>query len=173
MAYPTGITWRQMSPTIGGQPITQTETTPKHNLGQRLRSFDYTYGEVEFIYLVGAASTASGDVVIFDEKAATTARALKGVRGQAAVAMAAITAGLYGWYAVEGVVPVAAAGGAISAGPAYLSGTAGAIDSVANEGEKVDGFTIRGQPSGGFATCRLARPSANGNDSNALEKKGA
>lgn len=170
MAYPTGIEWFQTSATIGGQPIVQVEATAKHNVGQRIRAKDLTYGEVEFIYLPGVASTAAGDVVVFDEKAATTLRALKGMRGNVAVAMAAVTAGLYGWYAVDGMVPVATAGGSISCGPGRLSATAGAIDSVDFEGEKVDGFTIRGQPSDGFATCRLSAPSANGNDSQARPK---
>lgn len=171
MAYPT-LRWYQTTPTLGAQPIDQTSASALHNLGQRIRARDYTYGEVEFVYLPGVASTAAGDVVVLDEKASTTARATQGMRGQVAVAMAAITAGLYGWYAVEGMVPVATYGGAISCGTAFLSPTAGAIDSVEYEGEKVDGFTIRSQPSGGFATCRLARPAANNNESNAREEKG-
>lgn len=169
MAYPS-VEWFQTSATIGGQPIAQVEASAKHNVGQRIRAKDLTYGEVEFIYLPGVASTAAGSVVVFDEKAATTTLALRGMRGNVAVAMAAITADLYGWYAVDGMVPVAAAGGAISAGPGYLSTTAGSIDSVDAEGEKVDGLTIRGQPTGGFVTCRLTGPSANGNDSQARPK---
>lgn len=170
MAYPS-VNYRQTSPTLGAQPIAQTESAAKHNVGQRIRAMDYTYGEAEFIYLPGVASTAAGDVVVFDEKAGTTTLARKGLRGNVAVAMAATTAGLYGWWAVDGVVPVAAAGGAISCGPAYLSATAGAIDSIDFEGEKVDGLSIKGQPSGGFVTCRLSAPSANGNDASARQEK--
>jgi len=172
VAYPTGIEWFQTSATIGGQPVTQTESSAKHNVGQRVRAKGLTYGEVEFIYLPGVASTAAGSVVLFDEKASTTTLALKGMRGHVAIAMAATTAGLYGWYAVDGMVPVATGAAAVTSGPAYLSATAGSIDCLELEGEKVDGLTIRGQPSGGFVTCRLSNPAANGNDSNALEDRG-
>lgn len=172
MAYPT-LNYRQTSPTLGAQPIAQTEATAKHNVGQRIRAMDYTYGEAEFVYLPGVASLAAGDVVVFDEKAGTTARALQGMRGHVAVAMAATTAGLYGWFAVDGAVPVATSAGSISCGAAYLTTAAGSIDSVEYEGEKVDGFSIKAQPSGGFVTCRLSAPAANGNDSNAREEKGA
>ena len=171
MSYPS-VTWRQTSTFIGGQPIANTATAAAHNLGQRIKAADSAYGEVEFIYLPGVASCAAGDVVVFDEKAGTTARALQGMRGHVAVAMAATTAGLYGWFAVDGMVPVATAAGSISCGAAYLSTTAGSIDSVEYEGEKVDGLSIKAQPSGGFVTCRLSSPSANGNDSNAREEKG-
>lgn len=170
MSYPS-VEWFQTSATIGGQPIAQTESSAKHNVGQRIRAKDLTYGEVEFIYLPGVASCAAGSVAVFDEKAGTTALALRGMRGHVAVAMAAITAGLYGWWAVDGMVPAKAFGGAISSGPGYLTTTAGAIDSVEAEAEKVDGLSIRGQPSGGFVTCRLSAPSANGNDKNAREKR--
>jgi len=93
------------------------------------------------------------------------------MRGTVAVAMAAITAGLYGWYAVDGSVPVKAEGGAQRNGPAYLSTTAGAVTDIAHEGEKVDGLTVKAGPSGGFLTCRLSAPSANGNDSDASEER--
>lgn len=171
MAYPTGITWRQMSATIGGQPVTQTESAAKHNLGQRLRAFDYAFGEVEFIYLAGVASTAQGDVVVFDERSGTTTRAVEGKRGPVAVAMAAITAGLYGWYAVEGSVPANTGSNDPPVGPVYLSRTAGEVTGIPFEGEKVDGMAVVRYPAGGFATCRLTRPAANGNDSNSAEEK--
>lgn len=172
MAYPTGIEWRQTSPTMGAQPITQTESTPKHNLGQRVRAFDFTFGEAEFIYLAGVASTAQGDVVTFDERNGTTTRALEGVRGPVAVAMAATTASLYGWYAVTGSVPVNTGSNAPSVGPVYLSRTAGEVTGVPFEGEKVDGMAAVRVPSGGFTTCRLTNPTANGNDADAQEKRG-
>lgn len=172
MAYPT-LRWYQTSPHLGGQPIAETSTTALHYVGQRIRARDYTYGDVEFIYLPGVASTVAGDVVVFDEKLGTTVRATRGMRGHVAVAMAALTAGLYGWYAVDGMVPVTAFGGAISSGAGYLTTTAGAIDSVEAEAEKVDGLSIRGQPSGGFVTCRLSAPSANGNDKGSREKRQA
>lgn len=173
MAYPTGIEWFQTSATIGAQPITQTESSPKHNIGQRVRARDLTYGEVDFIYLAGVASTAQGDVVTFDERTGTTVRAIEGARGPVVVAMAAITAGLYGWYAENGCVPVNTGSQDPSVGPVYLSRTAGEVTGLAFEGEKIDGMAVVRYPTGGFATCRLTRPAANGNDSNASEDRGS
>lgn len=172
MAYPTGIEWRLTSPTMGAQPINQTESSQKHNIGQRVRAFDYTYGEAEFIYLAGVASTDAGDVVTFDERNGTTALAVEGARGPAAVAMAATVAGLYGWYAVQGAVPVNTGSNIPSRGPLYLSRTAGEVTGEAYEGEKVDGMAAVRVPSGGFTTCRLTNPAANGNDANAREDRG-
>lgn len=172
MAYPTGIEWFQVSPTIGGQPISQTSATAQHNLGQRIRAKDYTFGEVGFVYLAGVASTAAGDVVTFDERSGTTTRAVEGVRGPVVVAMAAITAGLYGWYAEDGCVPVNTGSNDPPSGPVYLSRTAGEVTGVPFEGEKIDGLVVVRYPSGGYATCRLTRPAANGNDADASERKG-
>ena len=172
MAYPTGIEWRQMSATIGAQPITELASSPLHNLGQRIRAKDYTFGEAGFIYLAGVASTAQGDVVSFDERNGTTKRALEGQRGPVVVAMAAIVAGQYGWYAEDGCVPVNTGSNDPPPGPVYLSRTAGEVTGVPFEGEKVDNLTVVTYPSGGFATCRLTRPAANGNDANAQESRG-
>jgi hypothetical protein len=172
MAYPTGIRWHQTSATIGGQPVTQTEATAKHNLGQLIRAKDVTYGEVGFVYLAGVASTAQGDVVTFDERSGTTKRAVEGVRGPVVVAMSDCTAGLYGWYAEDGCVPVNTGSNDPSPGPAYLSRTAGEVTGIAHEGEKIDGLTVMRLPSSGYATCRLTRPAANGNDADASERRG-
>ena len=71
MSYPS-VEWFQTSATIGGQPIAQTEATAKHNVGQRIRAKDLTYGEVEFIYLPGVASCADA---VTGATNATSARA--------------------------------------------------------------------------------------------------
>lgn len=172
MAYPTDITWRQVSPTMGAQPITETSATARHNIGQRIRAMDYTYGEVGFIYLAGVASTAAGDVVTFNERTGATVRALEGVRGPVVVAAAAVTAGLYGWYAEDGCVPVNTGSNAPSTGPVYLSRTAGEVTGIPFAGEKVDGMAAVRVPSGGYTTCRLTKPTANGNDARASEERG-
>jgi len=45
---------------IGIQPIATTSTVRNHPLGMIVRASDPTYGEAEFIYLTGVASTAAG-----------------------------------------------------------------------------------------------------------------
>ncbi len=161
MAIPS-TTWRPLSASMGTQPIAQVSTTAQHNIGQRVRALDYTYGEVECIYLPCASAAAAGDLVTFDEKNGLTAQAVRGSRGAVAVAMAAGAASSFGWFAVSGTVPVAAVDGVSKLGQAFLTTTAGSVSSLQAEGEQVDGMSLVTQPSSGFITCRLSSPSADG-----------
>jgi hypothetical protein len=91
--------------------------TPPAVLGQIERGFDPTYGAGEFILLLGVASTAIGSLVTYDGTTyqttlcATTANQARPV----AVAMAATTAGLYGWYQIAGTAVVTKSVGQIIA----------------------------------------------------------
>lgn len=82
--------------------------TPPNVLGSVIRAFDPTYGEGEFILLVGVASTTVGSLVTYDGTTyqttlcATTSNQARPV----AVAMSANTAGLFGWYQIEGTAVV-------------------------------------------------------------------
>lgn len=90
---------------VGAQPIEDNSTTQFHPLGTILCENDPVYGDGEFIYLVGVASTVVGSVVNYDTGAGyvtalnttglTTPRPL-------AVAMSANVAGEYGWYQISG-----------------------------------------------------------------------
>lgn len=161
MAYPS-VSFVPVSPEAGIQPIGSTSTTQNHTLGRICRGRDTTYGEAEFIYAKGVASTAAGDVVTIDTKAGTTTRGVAGGRGIVGVAMSANVASQYGWYAIMGSVPVNS--GTVAANkPAYLTSTAGQIDDAVASGDKVDGMVTTAADSGGFATCQLSCPAANGN----------
>ena len=89
----------------GSQPIDETSTTQNHALGTIVRGKDPTYGEGEFIYLLGVASTAVGSVVTYD--ASTYLTVLSAVGGNIprpiAIAMSANVASQYGWYQISGV----------------------------------------------------------------------
>lgn len=93
---------------IGYQPIADNSTTQNHPLGTIVRAVDPTYGEGEFIYLLGVASTAVGSVVTYD--ASTYQTVLSAVGGNIprpiAIAMAATVASEYGWYQISGVAVV-------------------------------------------------------------------
>lgn len=159
------MAWSFRDGYVGLQPIANTETTQQHELGTRAFAFDSTYGVGEFIYLKGVASTVVGDVVIYDEKAATTTRAVAGSRGPAAVAMSANVADQYGWYMVNGSA-VVKAGTVAANGNCYLTATAGTLDDAVVAGDKVDGArfkTADGTPSAGFAVAQIAYPSCNAN----------
>ena len=90
---------------VGAQPINSTSTTAQHTLGQVVKGKDPTYGEGEFIYLLGVASTAVGSVVTYD--ASTYQTVLSAVGGNIprpiAIAMSANVASQYGWYQISGV----------------------------------------------------------------------
>jgi hypothetical protein len=159
MAY--GIT----SQLVGAQAFATTSTVQQHPIGTRVKGYDPTYGEAEFIYLKGLASTAIGELIVYDEYANTTKRAVAGDRGPCAVAMSANVAGQYGWYQVAGAA-VVKSGTVAAAGSVYLTATPGTVDDAVVAGDKVDGArfkTADGTPSAGFAIVMLDRPALNGN----------
>lgn len=150
---------------IGAQDIATTSTVQQHPIGTIVRAVDPTYGEGEFIYLKGLASTAVGEAVIYDQYANTTKRGVANDRGPVGVAMSANVASQYGWYQIKGSAVVksatVAAGGAV-----FLTATAGTVDDAVVSTDKIDGArfkTADGTPAAGFAVVELDRPSANGN----------
>jgi len=97
------------TPLIGAQPIAVTDTTQNHAVGTIVRGVDPTYGEAEFIYLKGVASTAVGSIVTYNTSSGTTALAPVGTNKPqpVAVAMSANVASQYGWYQISGIAVVA------------------------------------------------------------------
>lgn len=92
--------------TLGGaQQIADTSDTKKHPLGTIVRGWDPTYGEGEFIYLLGVASTVVGSPVTFDAVTYQTALAAVGTSlpRRIAFAMSANLAAGYGWYQISGM----------------------------------------------------------------------
>ena len=150
---------------VGAQPIAVTDTVQNHPLGTRVFAVDPVYGGGEFIYLKGVASTAVGNVVIYDQYAATSTRAVAGSRGPAAVAMSANVANQYGWYQVSGSAVVTC--GTVSANaPLYVTASAGVVDDAVVSGDKLDGFvskTANGTPAAGQLIAQICHPSLNGN----------
>lgn len=164
MAYPTGVSFQLVTPTVGAQPIHETSATKKHELGTVVRATDSTYGEGSFIYLAGAAETAQGDFCFYDSKAGTTVRAEHGATGSngpGGVAMSANVASYYGWYQIEGATPVKAATVAANAA-LFLTSTGGQLDDSAVANDVVDGIVSVAATSSGYATCQLNRPNVTG-----------
>ena len=153
-------------PKVGMQPIAATSTTQQHQIGMRVKAFDPTFGEGEFIYLKGLASTAVGEVVIYDTYANTTKRGVAGDRGMAAVAMSANVANQYGWYQIAGAAVVKVAAAFAANANVYWTATAGTPDDAVVAGDKIDGIrskTAIDTPTTGYAVCQLAYPSADAN----------
>ena len=93
---------------IGNQEIDDNSATQRHPLGTIVRAVDPTFGEGEFIYLIGVASTLVGTVVTYhdgDTLAYQTAFSTTAVDSgePLAVAMSANVAGEFGWYQISGI----------------------------------------------------------------------
>ena len=95
----------------GTQQIADTSTTQKHPIGTIVRAKDPTYGEGEFVYLIGVASTIVGTVVTYhdgDTLVGQTAFSTTAIDSgePLAVAMSANIAAQYGWYQISGVAVI-------------------------------------------------------------------
>jgi phosphatidylserine decarboxylase len=116
--------------------------TPPATLGMVCRAFDPTYGEGEFILLVGVASTVVGSLVTYNATTYQTTLSAN-TANQAtpvAVAMSACTAGLFGWYQIGGLAVVKKTAVAVNAQvPIYQSATVGRIMPTAASGKQVLG----------------------------------
>jgi hypothetical protein len=112
---------------------------PESLLGKIVRAKDPTYGEGEFIFLKGVASTVIGDWVGYSPALATSVRAVANGNYPLAVAMAACnTTTKYGWYQIKGV---AQANGLTSithsSGFLWLTATAGSVDDASVIGDAI------------------------------------
>ena len=149
------------TPLVGAQPIAVTSMTALHPLGTVVRAVDPTYGEGEFMYATGVASTAVGDLVAFDQTA--TIRTVAATRGPVGVAMSAHVASQYGWYQISGQAVVNVAAAVADNALVYATATAGNVDDAVTSGSQVDGAVFRTSASGaGTAVVFLDRPSMNG-----------
>lgn len=156
------MTYRITAPQlIGAQPIADTSTTKNHPLGTRIRAVDETYGEGEFIYLAGAANTAVGTWVTYNQDDNSTTLLAANAIGPVGVAMSANVASQYGWYQIFGK----AIGKALTAyadnGLVYATSTAGSIDDAVVAGDRVKnalGASAVGTPSTGLAEFEIQYP---------------
>jgi hypothetical protein len=126
------MTWRFIENRIGYGAVTDIDdTTAAYPLGTIARATHPTYGEGEFIYLMGVASTVAGSVVEYSRS--TWATSLEtGTINQpvpVAVAMAATSAATkFGWYQISGVAAAAKSSSSISlASGSFIQASAGFV----------------------------------------------
>jgi hypothetical protein len=157
----------------GIQPIGVTSTTKNHPLGTIVRGYDANLGEGEFIYLLGAASTAAGDVVSYNAYTGATTR-WAGTANTGAPLAVAVTANTsssaYGWYQLAGNAVVNCSGTVAAGDAAFFSATA-QVKTAAAAGKQVlncvaataNNATVGGSALGtGFAVYTVQRPFAQG-----------
>jgi len=141
--------------------------------GMIVRAADPVYGEGEFIYLQGVASTVVGSVVTWSGVNGTTAQTFQTALAPStanlaqplAVAMSANLANSWGWYQIAGNAVVATNGTlAAGPGPVYLAGS-GQVTSTAAAGKQVVNavnVSATGTPASGQAIVNIDRPFAQG-----------
>ena len=158
--------WTKTSSVITKQAIDATSTTLENPLGTKVTAKHADYGEAEFIYLAGVASTGQSDIVTFDEAYATT-RAVADAKGRVAIAMSANVASQYGWYCIYGRVPGGVLGSFADNGKVFLTSTAGHVDDADVAGDRVQGCIGRGAidaPNTGQAWMELNYPFVDDHD---------
>jgi hypothetical protein len=159
----------------GVQPIALAANSPNHPLGTIVRAFDASYGEGEFIYLLGVSGTVTGSVVTWGGVAGsgatakptwqtTLAPATANLGQPLAVAMAATGAGQFGWYQIAGTAVVAENATFAAASKAYLAGSGQLTTTQANGRQVVGAVTVTsdGTPAAGFGLIHISRPFAQG-----------
>jgi hypothetical protein len=158
--------------TIFSAPGPAGRSTPGR-LGCIAKAYDPKYGEGEFIYLLGVASTAVGSVVNWGGVDAngkpTYQTALEGatpIKGQPlAVAMSANGANQFGWYQISGQAVAAVSGTAFTAGVAVFLAAGGTVTPTPAAGAQVENaisVSVGGVPSAGFVVLSIDRPFAEG-----------
>lgn len=139
--------------------------TPPLTPGMIVRANDPTYGEGEFILLLGVASTAVGSLVTYSNSTYQTALAPAGTNlpQAVAVAMSANTGAEWGWYQISGLAVCAKATGALTAGVAAGISTAGNIV-ASSTGAELQGALIAGSVTSAvlFVPVMINRPHMQG-----------
>jgi len=113
-----------------------------HPLGTIVKAYDPTFGEGEFIYLLGVANTLVGSLVTWDATTFQTALATNTANQDVpvAVAMSANLAGQYGWYQIGGLAQILKT--AVTVNPQvslFMSGTNGRVKVLASAGRQILG----------------------------------
>lgn len=141
MAVKTAGTWMALDQ-IGINPDSTVGTTLLYPLGTRVKARDVGatgYGDGEFIYLEGVASTVRGSVVLITDAYATL---LIDARHMGAVAVALginAAAASYGWYQILG--KGVATCETVSANlPCYIGSTNGFVDDAVVAGDAIIGM---------------------------------
>ena len=164
------MAYRITDTVAGTQDIAENSTTQKHEIGTMVRAFDPTYGEGEFIYLVGVASTLVGTVVTWHDADTTlglTAFSTTAVDSgePLAVAMSACVADEYGWYQIAGIAVVGKAN-TLSLAPSVDLAIASGLAIAADTTNRVNGLNtaITASASALVITvpCLIERPTGPG-----------
>ena len=143
------------------QAIADTSTVQLLPLGTRVKADDANYGEGEFIYLRGVASTAIGSCVLINPDDWSTSLLAANDIGDVAFAMSANPASSFGWYQIYGKAVGKVLAGFADNANCYGTATAGSIDDAVVAGDRIKkckGASAIDTPSTGLAELEIAYP---------------
>lgn len=149
---------------LGTQKIAETSTVQNHPLGTRVLAVDTAataYGEGEFIYLKGVASTVVGSWVTFHQDDHSTTLLAANDIGPTAIAMSANVASSFGWYQIYGKAVGKVLAAFADNGNVYATATAGSVDDAVVAGDRVKnakGASAIDTPSTGLAEMEIQHP---------------
>jgi len=128
--------------TLSSSPGAAGRSTPGR-LGSIAKAYHPTFGEGEFIYLLGVASTVVGLTVRYNATTfqTTISPTTANTGGPVAVAMSANVANQYGWYQIGGLATVLKTAVKVTPGGTkiYQSGTAGRWMQTSASGNQILG----------------------------------
>lgn len=113
-----------------------THTEKRFRLGTRKTAVNGS----EFVYLQGVASCEDNDTVTYQDDDFIAVRSLANAVGKVAVAQAAITASLYGWFQIYGPSTVQTDASVAANVQMFLTATAGDLDDADVSGDFIIGM---------------------------------
>jgi hypothetical protein len=138
------MTFRITDTVAGTQQIADISTTQNHPLGTIVRAKDPTYGEGEFIYLLGVTGTTAGIFVTYSVGLGHQTKlglSIVSTSEPIAVAMSANVGSSYGWYQISGLAIGSTAGAASFAAGAAFAVSAGEMI-VADTTDRLGGAIV-------------------------------
>lgn len=145
--------------------LTDVDTVARNPLGTRVYGTDALGNSAEYIYLTGVASTIVGSVVTYDNAGLTTL-IVADANGPVAVAMALTVASTFGWYCIQGTIPVdVVANSAVCAAGAKNPGretTDGKVGDGRAAGDEINNFFQRVvTTAAAVVNCQIDHPFVN------------
>lgn len=120
---------------IGNQPVSfynDPDSTQRHVLGREISGADPYWGGGKFIYLKAGEAISMGELNVWDKDFnATNVPNTANTGRPVAAAIYPMASGDYGWFCVEGEVPVAATA-SVAAGTTFGLTGAGTVGAVSN-----------------------------------------
>lgn len=154
-------TWVFADAMVPQQLITDTSTTAYYPLGTRKKAFHATYGEGDFVYLKGVASTVVGSWATINYDDGSTALLAANAIGPVGIAMSINVASQYGWYQIAGKAVGLALASYADNGLVFATATAGSVDDAVVDGDMVHlakGASAVDTPSTGLAEFEIQYP---------------